>query len=419
MADIKKSRVAVIPCDGYDEDTVYEQLKKGIVELGGIGKFVSPEEKVLVKPNFLSAATPERAVTVHPAVLKSVLRLLAESGCADVRFGDSPGYGTCESAVKMLGIEEEDCYGAHISPMSEAEHVEFPEGMTCKEFDFCKEIVESDAIINVCKMKTHALERITGAVKNVYGFICGYRKAAGHVKFPNATVFARMLADIHRCAKPRLHIMDGIVAMEGNGPGSGTPTPMNVLIVSDDPVAVDTVFCYLVNLDPEIIPTNSQGMRMGIGTDNEDEIEIVLCGEIAGNTEADPADEKSNADTFGNGHSETYGSRIISKDELFEKYGNASFDVPRGKPRGTFLMRYSGFMTKLARRPMIDKNKCVKCGICVNHCPVPGKAVDFKNCKENPPVYDYKKCIRCYCCQEMCPKHAISARHGLFGRKDK
>ncbi|MBO4497823.1 MAG: DUF362 domain-containing protein [Lachnospiraceae bacterium] len=392
MSDIEKSRVVVIPCNTYDEEKVYERLKYGLDELGGIGRFIKPEEKVLVKLNLLSAAQPERAVTTHPSVAKAVLRLLNEAGCADVKYGDSPGYGTCESALRMLGIDEE-CFGARMTPMSEAEHVEFPEGMTCKEFDFCKEIVESDAIINVCKMKTHALERITGAVKNVYGFICGYRKAAGHVKFPNDTVFARMLADIHRCTKPRLHIMDGIVAMEGNGPGSGTPTPMNVLIVSVDPVSVDTVFCYLVNLDPEIIPTNSQGMRMGIGTDNEDEIEIVLCGD------GEP--------------------RTVSKDELFEKYGNASFDVPRGKPRGTFLMRYSGFMTKLARRPMIDKSKCVKCGICVNHCPVPGKAVDFKNGKDNPPVYDYKKCIRCYCCQEMCPKHAISARHGLFGRKDK
>ena len=392
MSDNKKSRVVVIPCDDYDEEKVYECLKCGLDELGGIGRFIKPEEKVLVKLNLLSAAQPERAVTTHPSVAKAVLRLLNEAGCADVKYGDSPGYGTCESALRMLGIDEE-FFGARMTPMSEAEHVDFPEGMTCKEFDFCKEIVESDAIINVCKMKTHALERITGAVKNVYGFICGYRKAAGHVKFPNATVFARMLADIHRCTKPRLHIMDGIVAMEGNGPGSGTPTPMNVLIVSDDPVAVDTVFCYLVNLDPEIIPTNSQGLRMGIGTDREEEIEIVLCGED--------------------------GSRIISKEELFEKYGNAEFDVPRGKPRGTFLMRYSGFMTKLARRPMIDKRKCVKCGICVNHCPVPGKAVDFKNGKDNPPVYDYKKCIRCYCCQEMCPKHAISARRGLFGRKDR
>ena len=392
MSDNKKSRVVVIPCDTYDEEKVYECLKRGLAGLGGIGRFIKPEEKVLVKLNLLSAAQPERAVTTHPSVAKAVLRLLNEAGCADVKYGDSPGYGTCESALRMLGIDEE-CFGARMTPMSEAEHVDFPEGMTCKEFDFCKEIVESDAIINVCKMKTHALERITGAVKNVYGFICGYRKAAGHVKFPNATVFARMLADIHRCTHPRLHIMDGIVAMEGNGPGSGTPIPMNVLIISEDPVAVDTVFCYLVNLDPEIIPTNSQGMRMGIGTDNEDEIEIVLCGD------GEP--------------------RTVSKDELFEKYGNASFDVPRGKPRGTFLMRYSGFMTKLARRPMIDKSKCVKCGICVNHCPVPGKAVDFKNGKDNPPVYDYKKCIRCYCCQEMCPKHAISARHGLFGRKDK
>ncbi len=393
MSDIKKSRVAIIPCDTYDEDTVYECLKKGLREFGGIEEFVSPGEKILVKLNLLSAAQPERAVTTHPSVLKAVLRILSEADCSFVRYGDSPGYGTCESVIKMLGVEEE-CFGAKSTSMSEAVHVDFPEGMTCREFDFCKEIVESDAIINVCKMKTHALERITGAVKNVYGFVCGYRKAAGHVKFPNATVFARMLADIHRCTKPRLHIMDGIVAMEGNGPGSGDPVPMNVLIVSRDPVAIDTVFCYLVNLDPEIIPTNSQGIRMGIGTDKEEEIEMILCGKD--------------------------GSRVITKSELFEKYGNPDFDVPRGKPRGTFLMRYSGLMTRLARRPVIDTSKCVKCGICVNHCPVPGKAVEFKNGKDNPPVYDYKKCIRCYCCQEMCPKHAISAKHGLLiGRKRK
>ena len=415
MSENKKSRVVVIPCADYDEEKVYERLKCGLAELGGIGRFVKPEEKVLVKLNLLSAAQPDRAVTTHPSVAKAVLRLLNEAGCGDVKYGDSPGYGTCESVLKMLGIGEE-CYGARMTPMSEAEHVDFPEGMTCKEFDFCKEIVESDAIINVCKMKTHALERITGAVKNVYGFICGYRKAAGHVKFPNDTVFARMLADIHRCTSPRLHIMDGIVAMEGNGPGSGNPVSMNVLMVSDDPVAIDTVFCYLVNLDPEIIPTNSQGMRMGVGTDMEEEIEIVLCGENTGKIGDDTANENENDSA--RTEKDEVGSRIISKTELFEKYGNPNFDVPRGKPRGTFLMRYSGFMTKLARRPMIDKNKCVKCGICVNHCPVPGKAVDFKNGKDKPPVYDYKKCIRCYCCQEMCPKHAISARRGLFGRKD-
>ena len=390
----KRSTVAVIPCDSYDEEKVYNCIKSGLNELGGIGAIIKPDEKILVKPNLLSAAAPEKAVTTHPAVLRAVFRLLAEEGYTDVKTGDSPGHGSCEGAMKQLGLNDETMYGAKLTPMSDNVHVDFPEGLTCKEFDFCREVVESDAIINVCKMKTHALERITGAVKNVYGFVCGYRKAAGHVKFPNDTVFARMLADIHRCTHPRLHIMDGIMAMEGNGPGAGTPTPMNVLLISTDPVALDTVYCYLINLDPEVVPTNSQGTRMGIGTDKEDEIEIVLCNPGGQNTDS--------------------GSRTITKDELFEKYGNGSFDVGRDKPKKTFLMKYSGFMTKIARRPFIDKDKCVKCGICVDHCPVPGKAVEFKNGKTSPPVYDYKKCIRCYCCQEMCPRHAIRPVRGLF-----
>lgn len=386
-----RSTVAVIPCDDYDEEKVYISVKRGIDALGGIDRFVRPDEKILVKPNLLSAATPEKALTTHPAVLKAVFRILKESGCSDVITGDSPGHGSCEGAFKTMGLTENDIYGARFTPMNEEVHVDFEDGIACREFYFCKEIVESDAIINVCKMKTHALERITGAVKNVYGFICGYRKAQGHVKFPNDTVFARMLADIHRYTKPRLHIMDGITAMEGNGPAAGTPIDMKVILLSDDPVALDTVYCYLVDLDPELIPTNSQGMRMGIGTDEEDKIDIFLC-------EGDK-------------------DRKVTKDELFKLYGNGSFDVSRSRPPKSFLNKYSGIMTRLSRRPVIDRNLCVKCGICVDHCPVPGKAVDFKNGKNKPPVYDYSKCIRCYCCQEMCPRHAIKPGRGFFMNK--
>lgn len=387
MRDLR-STVAVIPCDDYDEEKVYRSLKTGIDALGGIECFVKPDEKILVKPNLLSAATPDKALTTHPSVIKAVLRILNEYGCEDVKLGDSPGHGSCEGAVRTLGLKEAEMSGAVITPMNEEVHVNFADGITCRDFYFCKEILESDAIINVCKMKTHALERITGAVKNVYGFICGYRKAQGHVKFPNDTVFARMLADIHRYTKPRLHIMDGIVAMEGNGPAAGTPVNMNVLIVSDDPVAVDTVFCYLIDLDPEIVPTNSQGMRMGIGNDEEDKIDILLC---------------QNNDTV-----------KLSPGELFAMLGKGDYDVSRKRPPKSFLSRYSGLMTRLQKRPVIDRSLCVKCGICVDHCPVPGKAVDFKNGKDKPPVYDYSKCIRCYCCQEMCPRHAIKPGRGII-----
>lgn len=373
-----KTKVVLIPCGSYDEETVFRVMKQGLDMLGGIESFVKKEEHILVKPNFLSAAEADKAVTTHPSVIKGMLRLLRESGCTHVKYGDSPGHGTCQAAARRLGLSDGTC-GAVLADMSEEVHVPFEAGMTAKEFQFAKEVVEADAIINLCKMKTHALERITGAVKNVYGLICGYHKAAGHVKYPNASVFARMLADIHRCVHPRLHIMDAVVAMEGNGPGSGTPVKMNLMLFSVDPVALDTVFCRLVSLDPQLVPTNTQGAAMGIGTYREEEIELW--------TPEGP----------------------ITFPQLEAKYATPSFDVDRAGTKKSLLSRYSDIMTRFSRRPVIDKGKCVRCGICVEHCPVPGKAVDFKRGKNLPPVYDYSKCIRCYCCQEMCPQHAITA----------
>ncbi len=383
----EKSKVIIVPCDSYETEQVYRSVKAGIKALGGMGAFLKQSERILVKPNFLSAALPEKAVTTHPAVIEAVFRILQEEGYLHVQYGDSPGHGSCQAAAGKIGLEEiAGQYGVQQANMEEEVRTSFPEGKTAKEFYFAKGITEADAIINVCKMKTHALERVTGAVKNVYGFICGARKAAGHVKYPNASVFARMLADIHRCTDIRLHIMDGITAMEGNGPGSGTPINMNVLLFSTDPVALDSVYCHLVNLEPQLAPTCVQGQAMGIGTYKAEEIQIL---EVI----ADRDDQQD-----------------ISMEELEKHYGNPAFDVDRSGRKKTFLSRYSDFMTRLARRPVIDKEKCVKCGICVSHCPVPGKAVNFQKGKEQPPVYDYKKCIRCYCCQEMCPKHAIKVK---------
>lgn len=62
-----------------------------------------------------------------------------------------------------------------------------------------------------------------------------------------------MLVDIHRCVKPRLYIMDGVVAMEENAHGSGTPVNMNLILFSTDPVALDTVFCHLIYLNPKSV----------------------------------------------------------------------------------------------------------------------------------------------------------------------
>ena len=258
------SKVVILRCTDYSEEKVYDTLRNGIGLLGGIERFVNRKENILVKPNFLHSSDQSKAVTTHPSVIKAMLRLLNDAGYGKVKFGDSPAMGSCRSAAAALGLED-GIYGATVADMSEAVDFPFPEGTTAKHFRFAREVTEADAIINLCKMKTHALERITGAVKNVYGLVCGANKAAGHVSFPNASVFARMLTDIHRAVNPRLHIMDGIIAMEGNGPSSGDPVEMNVMLFSDDPVALDTVYCWLIGLDPLLVPTNEQGQVCGIG----------------------------------------------------------------------------------------------------------------------------------------------------------
>ena len=123
--------------------------------------------------------------------------------------------------------------------------MDFPQGVHAKRFMLARDVLDAEALVSVCKMKTHALEHITGAVKNQYGCVQGFHKAKGHTLYSDPVSFARMLGDLNRLVKPRLYIMDGITAMEGNGPTSGDPVPMHLLLLSTDPVALDSVFCHL------------------------------------------------------------------------------------------------------------------------------------------------------------------------------
>ena len=336
-----KSRVSVVVCASYEKEQVYRAVKCGIDALGGIGRFVAPDERILVKPNFLYPSEAEKAITTHPAVIGAVLRVLCEAGYGRVQVGDSPANGTCRAALGKLALGEDELYGAAIADMNEEVTVPVPNGRAAKELHLVREATETDAIIGVCKMKTHALERITGAVKNMYGLICGKRKAAGHVKYPTAYAFANMLADIHSVTPQRLHVMDAVTAMEGNGPASGNAVNMNLILISPDPVAIDTVFCRLVQLSPSLVPTNIAGSLAGLGTADADEIEVLLC--------------------------ENGTVRSASVAETVEAYGNPKFDVVRGGEKLKTVLGLWSFLTGGSRRPVIDPEKCVRCGICVDH----------------------------------------------------
>ena len=191
-----RSRVVLIPCDTYEEETVYERLKEGVALLGGMEQFVKPEDKVLLKPNLVRKAELSRAVVTHPAVMGAVARLVREAGVKTVTAGDSCGFGEATAAAAEVGMDQIlQKYEVPVVDFSGAGLIPYEAGVQAKGFYLCREVLEADALINVCKMKTHALERVTGAVKNLYGCIYGLHKAKGHTCFPGADSFA---ASAHR-----------------------------------------------------------------------------------------------------------------------------------------------------------------------------------------------------------------------------
>ena len=375
-----KSLVAIIPCKDYKEDNVYSSISKGIELIGGIDSLIKKDEKILVKPNLLSGSDPDKAITTNPAVFEAVLRYLRENEYENISYGDSPGgvYNMDEVVTKAKLKDKALKYNVALGDFDNFQMVNNPSGNVAKKFALCKGIIDADAIISISKMKTHALENITGAIKNQYGCIYSNKKSLGHAKYPNSYVFAKMLVDLNLFLKPRLFIMDGIIAMEGNGPASGDPIPMKVLLISKDPVALDSVFARLVDLNPEYVPTNIYGEKYGLGNMNFNNIDIIT-----------PEGK-------------------ISIDDAFNKYGNPNFVVNRKKRSFWNIAELIHKSKKKTHKPVVNLDLCVGCGKCEEICPVDGKAVHSGN--GNKAQYNYQKCIRCYCCQEVCPCKAISRK---------
>ncbi len=368
-------KVALIKCESYEYETVKKCIERGISLLGGVSLFVQKGEKILLKPNILAGEAPEKCVTTHPAVFKAVAEILLNTG-VDLSYGDSPAIGNPLKAAKKAGLAQA-ADEMDIKPADFKTGVDlfFDQGLQNRRFTIAKAVFDNDAVISLPKLKTHGLEKFTGAIKNQFGCIPGALKGEFHLKLPGADDFAKMLVDLNAYIKPRLYIMDGIYGLEGNGPRGGTPKKMNILIFSSDPVALDATVCRLINLDPQYVPTTKYGMLAGMGSFLEAEIELV-------------------GDDF---------KTLFTHD----------FKIDRKPVKSYKPGVLSGFLNnRIVSKPYIEREKCVRCGVCVSMCPANPKAILFKNDDRSiVPEYNYDNCIRCFCCQEICPESAVKLKH--------
>jgi uncharacterized protein (DUF362 family) len=364
--------VALLECDSYETKPLIDALNEGAALLGGWERFARPGMRVLLKINLIGPKPPESAAVTHCEFVRALVRILKGRGC-EVWIGDSAG-----GAIAGIAPTDE---GMEVSGMA---RVAAEEGASIKNFERCgsravapedapgrvynlaKPAFEADLVINLPKLKTHSAAVYTGAVKNLFGLVPGLRKAEYHRSSPSSEAFGTVIADINKCLRPALHIMDGIIAMQGAGPTAGTPYPAKKILMGTDPLALDAVACAMLGLDLGELPMYRDSLRRGIGEWRLSSIR--LLGPLA----AIP--------------------RL------------AGFKIPRELKVGRLMGKLFGRMIDMMKkRPVIELSACVDCGTCVESCPV--QAIDRAT-----KAIDYSICIECLCCHELCIHEAVRLR---------
>lgn len=366
-------KVVIQECKEYELNSLMLKINDGMERLGGWDMFVHPGDKVLLKVNLIGPKPSESAAVTHSEFVRAMVRILKQLKC-EVWIGDSSGGAiagiapTAQSfrAAGYEKVSKEE--GAIIKNFDSEGVVEVaPYGEHGEKMYLAKPIFEADVVINLPKLKTHSAGIYTGAVKNVFGCIPGLRKAKYHKAAPDPEQFGEILADIHKSGRFQLHIMDGITAMQGEGPTAGDVYKANKILISTDPLALDTVAVKMPGMEMGYVTILNAAQRRGIGESRLENIEI-------------DGDHKSIPKL---------------KDFTLPKRYKSS------KQRNSkALINVIDFFKTV---PKVNRKKCRNCNVCVESCPV--KAIN-KDTKQ----IDYKVCIECMCCHELCMYKAVQLK---------
>ncbi len=274
---MSKPTVALTRCSDYSEPKVSQAIARQFELLGGVERFVKPGDSVLLKPNFIAPRSRRHATQTDPAVLLAVARLLKDFGSRPF-IADSPAWGNVFACVKALRLEEPlKKLGVPVRQLNRPKRCRIGDAGT--KVGLSSVALEADVVINLPKFKTHQQLVATFAVKNMFGCVSGKRKAIWHfVKGRRDNDFCGMLIDIYRYLNPVVTIIDAVTVMDGAGPIRGRARPLGYLIGGTEPMALERVCCKLVNIDPREVPIVRTAEKVGFGTSDFEEIEIIGDG---------------------------------------------------------------------------------------------------------------------------------------------
>jgi uncharacterized protein (DUF362 family) len=267
--------VVLSRCASYEDRCVRAAIEDVLEPLGGIGAFVSPGTRVLLKPNLIVARHQDQAATTHPAVMKVVAQMVVEAGAMPI-IGDSPAFGSARGVAARSGIMKiAREMGIEIVEFRNPQRIWLGRG-SLRSILVDRLAFEADAIINLPKLKIHGQMMLSLAVKNLFGFVPGRRKALCHLLFSgNRKGFARLILEIMEHVQPQLTIVDGIVGMEGDGPSNGDPRGFGLVAAGTDCVAIDTVLAEVLGIQPRDVPILEVAHELGVGETRLDRIAIL------------------------------------------------------------------------------------------------------------------------------------------------
>ena len=368
-----RNRVWLAQCPDYGQ-SLEEKIEKAFDALRVWDK-IRPGMKVVLKPNLVMSSKPEQAIITHPAFTAAVGKCVQKAG-GRVVIAESPGGPYTPAAMKAMfratGYRDmaEAC-GFTLYTDCKSREVTLPQAKRCRELSVVEPFLDRDYLIDLPKLKTHSMVGFSGAVKNLFGTVPGLQKPELHCRFPEREPFSEMLCDLCHFLGPDLSLMDGIWAMEGNGPTGGQRRDLHVIAGSESPWALDVAAASLVGLEPEKITMLREGHERGYGPLDLSELELV----------GDPMET------------------LLAPD--FLKAEASSTD---------FIDRLPKFLRPAAKKlatpyPRIDKKRCVGCGKCAESCPQHTISL-----RDGKAVIRYQNCIRCFCCHEICPKHVVQIK---------
>ncbi len=348
----------------------YAALRPIIFEIMDLlaGDRIQSNSRVVIKPNLLAPASPDKAIVTHPLVVKAAVEYVLDKG-AIPQISDSPAVGSFEKILKESGIKSA-LKGMDVEYREFKESVIVDVGEPFKKIEIARDALNADVLINLPKLKTHMQMVLTLGVKNLFGCIVGMKKPEWHLRAGvNRELFAQLLVKIYRAVNPSITIIDGILAMEGQGPGKrGEPKHLGILMGSKNTVALDITVCKMLGISSDKVLTNKISREQGLVADD-----IIINGDLPS-----------------------------IKD----------FKLPEITPIVFGPEKFHGVMRRhLVQRPEGDDSLCKLCGECWEYCPA--EAITHSSKKIH---FDYDKCIRCYCCIEVCPHGALSARETMAGK---